>query len=124
MRAKEFIKEDQGTTISIPITINIPAGGGVPTVSTVPTAQELPPHPVMVTPPQQELELAKAQAGKESLVINQITADHGAYGDHSQENPNLISGQEAPLGAGNEHADFITTLKKLLSISQSTSSGV
>jgi hypothetical protein len=121
MRAKEFLQENQGTTISIPITINIPAGGGIPTIS---TAQELPPQPVMVTPQQQELELAKAAAGKESAVINQITSDDGAYGDHSQEKPDLISGEEASLGANSEHANFISTLKKLLSISQPASSGV
>jgi len=102
MRAKEFIKEDQGTTISIPITINIPAGGGMPTIS---TAQELPPQPVMVTPQQQELELAKAAAGKESAVINQITSDDGAYSDQNKE-------QEAD----GEHASFVSTLKKLLNL--------
>jgi hypothetical protein len=84
MRAKEFIKEDQGTTISIPITINIPAGGGMPTIS---TAQELPPQPVMVTPQQQELELAKAAAGKESEVINQILDDNGAWSEGKESRP-------------------------------------
>jgi hypothetical protein len=104
MRAKEFLQENQGTTISIPITINIPAGGGIPTIS---TTQELPAQPVMVTPQQQELELAKATAGKESAVINQITSNDGAYGEHSQENP---------IEANSEHADFVSSLKKLLNL--------
>lgn len=104
MRAKEFLQENQGTTISIPITINIPAGGGIPTIS---TTQELPAQPVMVTPQQQELELAKAAAGKESAVINQITSNDGAYGDQNKE--------QSPE-ADSEHAGFVSTLKKLLNL--------
>jgi hypothetical protein len=102
MRAKEFLQENQGTTITIPITINIPAGGGIPTIS---SDQELPPHPVMVTPQQQQLELAKAAAGIDSVVINQITSDDGAYGDHSHE---TVSGPDA------EYDSFLSKLKQLL----------
>jgi hypothetical protein len=111
MRAKEFISENQGTTISIPITINIPAGGGPPTIT---TDQEMPPQPVMVAPQQQELELAKAAAGKESAVINQITSDDGAYSDQSQE---IASEPD------NEHAGFLSNLKKLINLDQHTPRG-
>lgn len=74
MRAKEFISENQGMTISIPINITIPAGGGMPQIGTIaaPAGDELPDAPVMVPPLQQELELLKQQGGKESEVINQI----------------------------------------------------
>ena len=74
MRAKEFINENQGMTISIPINITIPAGGGMPQVGTIaaPAGEEMPDAPVMVPPLQQELELLKQQGGKESPVINQL----------------------------------------------------
>ena len=74
MRAKEFISENQGMTISIPINITIPAGGGMPQVGTIaaPAGEEMPDAPVMVPPLQQELELLKQQGGKESPVINQL----------------------------------------------------
>jgi hypothetical protein len=74
MRAKEFISENQGMTISIPINITIPAGGGMPTVGTIaaPAGDEMPDAPVMVPPLQQEIELLKQQGGKESPVINQL----------------------------------------------------
>jgi len=74
MRAKEFINETQGMTISIPINITIPAGGGMPEIGTIaaPAGEEMPDAPVMVPPLQQELELLKQQGGKESPVINQI----------------------------------------------------
>ena len=74
MRAREFISENQGMTISIPINITIPAGGGLPQIGTIaaPAGEEMPDAPVMVPPLQQELELLKQQGGKESPVINQI----------------------------------------------------
>ena len=74
MRAKEFISENQGMTISIPINITIPAGGGMPQIGTIaaPAGDKMPDAPVMVPPLQQELELLKQQGGKESEVINQI----------------------------------------------------
>jgi hypothetical protein len=74
MRAKEFISENQGMTISIPINITIPAGGGMPQIGTIaaPAGDEMPDAPVMVPPLQQELELLKQQGGKESPVINQL----------------------------------------------------
>lgn len=70
MRAKEF-------TINVPITISI-SGDNDPVVN---AGGQLPPeddaelqqNPVMVSPQQQELELAKAEAGKASPVIDKLT---------------------------------------------------
>ena len=68
MRAREF-------TINVPITITI-NGDEDPVVSAGDQAEpELQQNPVMVPPLQQELELAKADQGKESPVIDKITAD-------------------------------------------------
>jgi hypothetical protein len=69
MRAREF-------TINVPITITI-NGDEDPVVSTDAEQEkpELQQNPVMVAPLQQELELAKAEQGKESPVIDKITAD-------------------------------------------------
>jgi hypothetical protein len=68
MRAKEF-------TINVPITITI-NGDEDPVVSAGDqTEPELQQNPVMVPPLQQSLELAKAEQGKESPVIDKITAD-------------------------------------------------
>lgn len=69
MRAREF-------TINVPITITI-NGDEDPIVSTDAEQEnpELQQNPVMVAPLQQELELAKAEQGKESPVIDKITAD-------------------------------------------------
>jgi len=69
MRAKEF-------TINIPINIKI-NGDGEPEISTGQESDEpeFQSNPVMVPPLQQELELAKAEQGKESPVIDKITAD-------------------------------------------------
>lgn len=72
MRAREF-------TINVPITISI-NGDADPVVSAGDTAQdddtELQQNSVMVSPQQQELELAKAALGKSSPVIDKITQDH------------------------------------------------
>ena len=66
MRAKEF-------TINVPITITI-NGDDEPIVSAGDQAEpELQLNPVMVPPLQQSLELAKADQGKESPVIDKIT---------------------------------------------------
>ena len=81
-RAKEFITEARpkgsvatkaggGVTISIPINITIPAGGGMPTISAGDSGP-LPPEPVFVSPLQQEIEMKKAENGKESPVIQKI----------------------------------------------------
>ena len=69
MRAKEF-------TINVPITITI-NGDDEPIVSAGDQAEpELQLNPVMVPPLQQSLELAKADQGKESPVIDKITQDN------------------------------------------------
>lgn len=72
MRAREF-------TINVPITISI-NGDADPVVSAGDTAQdddtELQQNPVMISPQQQELELAKAAAGKSSPIIDKLTQDH------------------------------------------------
>jgi len=68
MRAREF-------TINVPITITI-NGDEDPVVAAGDQAEpELQRNPVMVPPLQQGLELAKAEQGKESPVIDKITAD-------------------------------------------------
>lgn len=86
MRAKEFLLESEGITISIPITITIPADGkgvsiganGQNHTIAAPAGKDLPESPVYVSPLQQELELKKQQGGKASKVINQILRDDGA----------------------------------------------
>lgn len=66
MRAKEF-------TINVPITISI-NGDDTPVVTQKPvTPTDLQQNPVMVTPQQQELELKKAELGKQSPVIDKLT---------------------------------------------------
>jgi len=72
MRAKEFV-------INVPITIKI-NGDGDPEIDMSGTDQprdpaELDDNPVMVSPLQQELELKKAQVGKLSPVIQDLTQD-------------------------------------------------
>ena len=69
MRAREF-------TINVPITIKI-NGDGDPEID-MPDAKdpsELDDDPVMVPPLQQDIELKKAQAGKDSPVIQDLTQD-------------------------------------------------
>jgi len=81
MRAKEFLQEDSGktVTINIPITITIPSGNGDPVVDAgqeqEQNSPELDANPIMVSPLQQDLELRKAELGKESPVIDKITAN-------------------------------------------------
>jgi hypothetical protein len=71
MRAKEF-------TINIPITVHI-SGDDEPVVNAGPESNddtEIHQNPVMVPPLQQHIELAKAEHGKESPVIDKLTQDH------------------------------------------------
>ena len=73
MRAKEFV-------INVPITVKI-NGDQDPEIQagTDPKPEEgddLQQNPVMVSPLQQELELKKAELGKETPVIDKLTADH------------------------------------------------
>jgi hypothetical protein len=72
MRAREFV-------INVPITIKI-NGDGDPEIDMKgqeepKDPQELDPNPVMVSPLQQDLELRKAEAGKTSPVIKDLTQD-------------------------------------------------
>ncbi len=77
MRAKEF-------TINVPITITI-NGDGDPVVSAGDQqAPELQQNPVMVSPQQQELELKKAELGKESPVIDKLTANDNVGAEPAQ----------------------------------------
>lgn len=66
MRAREF-------TINVPITIKI-NGDGDPEID-MPSSDEPDENPIYVSPLQQELELKKAEAGKDSDVIQDITQD-------------------------------------------------
>jgi len=79
MRAREF-------TINVPITITI-NGDEDPVVSAgdQDTEPELQQNPVMVPPLQQGIELAKADQGKESPVIDKITADDNIGAEPEQE---------------------------------------
>jgi len=92
MRAKEF-------TINVPITITI-NGDDDPVVDAGDTApaddSQLHQNPVMVSPQQQELELAKAAAGKDSPVIDKLTGQETV-------------GEEPP-----DQNDIIQQLKALL----------
>lgn len=72
MRAREFV-------INVPITIKI-NGDGDPEIDMTGSEepkdpQELDPNPIMVSPLQQDLELRKAEVGKSSPVINDLTQD-------------------------------------------------
>jgi hypothetical protein len=72
MRAREF-------TINVPITIKI-NGDGDPEIDMdgkdePKDPQELDLNPVMVPPLQQDIELKKAQTGKSSPVIDDLTQD-------------------------------------------------
>jgi hypothetical protein len=67
MRAKEF-------TINVPINIKI-NGDGDPEIDVAGKDDSEPDeNPIFVSPLQQELELKKADAGKDSAVIDKLTA--------------------------------------------------
>lgn len=82
MRAREFV-------INVPITIKI-NGDGDPEIDMPGTEEEpkdpsdLDPNPVMVTPLQQDIELKKAQVGKVSPIIKDLTQDEV---EHDPSNP-------------------------------------
>jgi len=84
MRAKEF-------TINIPINIKI-NGDGDPEISTgqEPDEPELQSNPVMISPLQQELELAKAEQGKKSPVIDKITQDDDLGSETKRQDDSLL----------------------------------
>lgn len=80
MRAREF-------TINVPINIKI-NGDGDPEIDMgagndePKDPSELDPSPVMVPPLQQELELKKAEQGKDSPVIQHLTQDEEELDDY------------------------------------------
>lgn len=84
MRAREF-------TINVPITISINgdddpvinAGGQTPPEDD----NELQLNPVMVSPQQQELELKKAAAGKDSPVIDKLTGQETLGEEPPEQHP-------------------------------------
>jgi hypothetical protein len=81
MRAREFV-------INVPITIKI-NGDGDPEIDMsgsddVRDPSELKDNPVMVPPLQQEIELKKAEAGKDSPIIKDLTQDEE---EHDPNNP-------------------------------------
>ena len=84
MRAKEF-------TINIPINIKI-NGDGEPEISTGDNNDEqgLQQNPVMVPPLQQQLELAKAEQGKESPVIDKMTQNDSIGDETTSADDNLL----------------------------------
>lgn len=84
MRAQEF-------TINIPINIKINSDGE-PEISTGQSDndQDLQQNPVMVPPLQQELELAKAEQGKESPVIDKLTANDSIGAENNSADDELL----------------------------------
>jgi hypothetical protein len=93
MRAREF-------TINVPITISI-NGDEDPVISTPAQGQdddqELQQNPVMVSPQQQELELKKAEMGKDSPIIDKLTQDH-SIGDEPLEQDDILQRIKTLLG--------------------------
>tara|TARA_E500000318_G_C3517032_1_gene194789 strand:+ start:488 stop:808 length:321 start_codon:yes stop_codon:yes gene_type:complete len=95
MRATDFITE-RDIKVEIPINITIPQDGGDPKVSVADNdkspGDESEAEKVMVSPLQQEVELAKAAQGKESPVIDELTDDDeevGAEDDVNEETDEL-----------------------------------
>ena len=85
MRAQEF-------TINIPINIKI-NGDGDPEIAVKQDSDSsvLDQNPVMVPPLQQELELAKAEQGKESPVIDKLTANDDIGAEEKTADDDLLS---------------------------------
>ena len=83
MRATDFITE-RDIKVEIPINITIPQDGGDPKVSVADKdkslGDETEAEKVMVSPLQQEVELAKAAQGKHSPVIDELTDDDEEVG--------------------------------------------
>ena len=78
MRAREF-------TINVPISIKI-NGDGDPEIDVAGNdtdSDEPDNNPIFVSPLQQELELKKAAVGKDSAVIDKITADDDVGAEQS-----------------------------------------
>jgi len=73
MKAREFLSE-RGININIPINISIPADGGEISVNAGDN-NSTPEEQYSLSPLQQELELKKAEMGKQSKAIDQITTE-------------------------------------------------
>jgi len=84
MRAREF-------TINVPITIKINGDGDpdieMPGAEEPKDPQELDDNPVMVPPLQQDVELKKAEQGKVSPVIKDLTQDEVDPEEEESQNP-------------------------------------
>ena len=84
MRAKEF-------TINVPINIKI-NGDGDPEIDVAGNgsdSSEPDENPIFVSPLQQELELKKAAVGKDSAVIDKITAPDDIGAEDNEEDSGL-----------------------------------
>jgi hypothetical protein len=82
MRAKEF-------TINVPINIKI-NGDGDPEIDVAGKDDSEPDeNPIFVSPLQQELELKKAAVGKDSAVIDKITAPEDIGAEDNEEDTGL-----------------------------------
>ena len=96
MRAQEF-------TINVPINIKI-NGDGDPEIDVGNgdgEPEQLHQNPVMVPPLQQHIELAKADQGKESPVIDKLTAPH-TIGDEDGSTPD------------DDHLELLQRIKALI----------
>ena len=82
MRAHDFLTE-RSIKVEIPINITIPQDGSDPKVSVADKSSddESEAQKVMVSPLQQEIEMAKASQGKESPVIEELTDDDEEVGE-------------------------------------------
>ena len=83
MRAVDFIVE-RDIKVEIPINITIPQDGGDPKISVADKdtdTDDSAAENVMVSPLQQEIEMAKAAQGKESPVIDKLTNDEEEVGE-------------------------------------------
>jgi len=86
MRAQDFLTE-RSIKVSIPINITIPQDGGDPKVSVADQTEkdDSEAEKVMVSPLQQEIEMAKAAQGKESPVIDELTDDDEEVGEEDED---------------------------------------
>jgi hypothetical protein len=86
MRAREF-------TINIPINIKI-NGDGEPEIdmgnSKEGDPEELDQNPVFVSPLQQEIELKKAEVGKQSAIIDKLTSPEDIGDEDKEEEANIV----------------------------------
>jgi len=111
MRAREF-------TINVPITISI-NGDEDPVISAGDQENpkdntELQQNPVMVSPLQQQVELAKASLGKSSPVIDKITQDHPEMGSENAETPIEVGSPETAIPS-NTDSELLKRIKSLAS---------